>query len=142
MTSDETSDIAVAIGKITVKTYDPTVYDTVDGGPDLVRVSVTETFHGDIEAAGSVEFLQVMRADGGASFVGLERVVGTLAGRAGSFVLQDNGTVANAKVRGEWFVVPGSGTGELTGLSGEGSFEADLGEGAAIRLSYRFTNGE
>lgn len=137
------SDIAgLAVGKITVKTYETKTYDVVEGGPDLVRVSVTETFHGDIEAAGSVEFLQVMRADGSASFVGVERVTGTIAARTGSFVLQDSGTVADTKVRGDWFVVPGSGTGELTGLSGEGSFEADLGEGAAVKLSYRFAEDQ
>ncbi len=33
-----------------------------------------------------------------------------------------------------WFVVPGSGTGELTGLRGEGGFEAKRGEHARIVL--------
>jgi hypothetical protein len=41
-------------------------------------------------------------------------------------------------VKGDWFVVPGSGTGELAGLRGEGGFEAALGEHASITLDYWF----
>jgi Protein of unknown function (DUF3224) len=41
-------------------------------------------------------------------------------------------------VSGTWFVVPGSGTGELTGLRGEGGFTANLGEGADVTLDYWF----
>jgi hypothetical protein len=41
-------------------------------------------------------------------------------------------------VSGDWFVVPASGTGELTGLRGEGGFTAELGQGADITLDYWF----
>ena len=68
----------------------------------------------------------------------IERVTGTLAGREGTFVLQDAGTVEASIVSGDWFVVPGSGTGELTGLRGEGGFRANLGEGAQVHLDYWF----
>jgi hypothetical protein len=53
-------------------------------------------------------------------------------------VLQDQGTVADSIVSGEWFVVPGSGTGELIGLRGEGGFMAAEGQGADITLDYWF----
>jgi hypothetical protein len=36
------------------------------------------------------------------------------------------------------FVIPGSGTGGLAGLRGEGGFTANLGEGADITLDYWF----
>jgi hypothetical protein len=109
-----------ATGKIEVHTYEPRPYDDAAGGPQLVQVSVTEAFHGDIEGEGRVQFLQALRLDGSASFVGVERVIGSIAGRSGSFVLQDQGTTDGKAVRGEWFVVPGSGTGDLVGLRGEG----------------------
>jgi len=127
-----------ATGMITVKTYNALPYDEPPNGPKLMRTHVTETFSGDIEADGAVEFLQVVQSDGSASFVGIERVTGTLGGRAGTFVLQDEGTVSGSVVAGTWFVVPGSGTGELTGLRGKGGFTADLGKGAAITLDYWF----
>jgi hypothetical protein len=125
-----------AAGRIDVKTWDETPYGEVDGGPKFVRVAVTETFSGDIEGEGEVTFLQVVRADGSASFVGVERVTGSVGGRSGTFVLQDQGTLEGGTVRGTWFVVAGSGTGELRGLRGEGSFEAALGQHASITLDY------
>ncbi|MGH3268602.1 MAG: DUF3224 domain-containing protein [Trebonia sp.] len=92
----------------------------------------------DIEGAGVVEFLQAARADGSASFVGIERVTGAVAGRTGSFLLRDSGTVTGSVVAGDWFVVPGSGTGELAGLRGEGGFRANLGENADVHPDYWF----
>ncbi|MBO0682040.1 MAG: DUF3224 domain-containing protein [Candidatus Dormibacteraeota bacterium] len=127
-----------ADGKIEVKTWDETPYNEVDGGPKLVRVAVTESFSGDIQGNGEVTFLQIVRPDGSASFVGVERVHGSIGGRSGSFVLQDQGTLEEGVVKGTWFVVPGSGTGELQGLRGQGGFEAALGQHADITLDYSF----
>jgi Protein of unknown function (DUF3224) len=126
-----------ARGKINVQSYDPRPYDQVAGGPDLVEIQVTEEIHGDIEAQGAARFLQT-QGDGSASFVGIERVPGTIEGRSGSFVLQDAGTVEGNTVTGQWFVVPGSGTDDLAGLRGEGGFTARLGEGADLTLEYWF----
>ena len=53
-------------------------------------------------------------------------------------MLQDAGTVDGSVVSGDWFVVPGSGTGQLAGLRGEGGFRANLGEGAQVHLDYWF----
>jgi Protein of unknown function (DUF3224) len=127
-----------ATGNINVKTYEPTTYDQPSEGPALVRIHVVEDFSGDIEGEGVAEFLQATRREDEASFVGIERVSGGIGGKAGSFVLQDEGTLKGTRVSGTWFVVPGSGTGELRGLRGEGGFEAMLGEGADITLDYWF----
>ncbi len=75
---------------------------------------------------------------GAASFVGIERITGTVGGRSGTFLLQDAGTVQGSIVSGDWFVIPGSGTGQLAGLRGEGGFRANLGEGAQVHLDYWF----
>jgi hypothetical protein len=127
-----------ASATITVHKYEPSTYDELAKGPALTRIHVEESFSGDIQADGVAEFLQVARADGSASFVGVERVKGTLAGRDGSFVLQDAGTVEGNVVSGEWFVVAGSGTGELAGLRGTGGFRASLGENAQVHLDHWF----
>jgi Protein of unknown function (DUF3224) len=129
---------ARASAVITVHSYEPEPYGEGAPGPALSRIHVTEAFSGDIEGEGVVEFLQAARVDGSASFVGIERVTGSLAGRSGSFLLQDAGTVANDVVDGEWFVIAGSGTGDLTGLRGTGGFRANLGEGAQVHLDYWF----
>lgn len=127
-----------ATAKIEVHTYQPETYEDTDGGTDLVEIHVTEAFHGDIEGEGAVRFLQALRPDGSASFTGIERVSGTVGGRAGTFLLQDAGTVDGNVVSGTWFVIPGSGTGDLAGLRGEGGFTANLGEGADVTLDYWF----
>jgi hypothetical protein len=85
-----------------------------------------------------VHFVQAAAADGTSSFVGIERVRGAIHGKKGTCLLQDRGTVVGKEVRGEWFVVPGSGTGELQGLRGEGGFTAELGQHATIWLDYYF----
>ena len=123
---------------ITVDKYEPSAYDEPAEGLALTRIHVEERFSGDISATGVVEFLQAAQADGAASFVGIERVTGTVGGQAGSFLLQDAGTVAGNIVSGDWFVIPGSGTGALAGLRGEGGFRADLGQSAQVHLDYWF----
>jgi hypothetical protein len=123
---------------ITVTKYEPVAYEEPSEGPTLTRIHVEESFSGDIEGDGVVEFLQAASADGSASFVGIERVTGTVAGRQGTFLLQDAGTVEGNVVSGEWFVVPGSGTGQLAGLRGTGGFRANLGEGAEVHLDHWF----
>jgi hypothetical protein len=125
-----------ATGRIEVKTYEPRPYDEPPDGPQLVEIHVTETFTGDIEGEGVVRFLQAVRKDGSASFAGIERVTGRIGDRHGTFLLQDTGTLQGSTVSGQWFVVPGSGTGELTGLRGDGGFTADLGQHASITLDY------
>jgi hypothetical protein len=127
-----------ATGTIEVSSYVPTPYDEPGEGPALVRIHVEETFTGDIAGTGVVDFIQVLAADGSASFVGVERVAGSVAGRPGTFVLQDAGTLAAGEVTGTWFVVPGSGSGELSGLRGEGGFTAVVGEHAKVYLDYWF----
>jgi hypothetical protein len=123
---------------ITVHAYEPVAYDEPSEGPALTRIHVQESFAGDIAGDGVVEFLQAARADGAASFVGIERITGTVGGRSGTFLLQDAGTVKGSIVSGDWFVIPGSGTGQLAGLRGEGGFRANLGEGAQVHLDYWF----
>ena len=123
---------------ITVHKYEPSAYDEPAEGLVLTRIHVEEGFAGDIIGDGVVEFLQAARADGSASFVGIERVTGELGGRRGTFLLQDAGTVRDNIVNGDWFVIAGSGTRELAGLRGEGGFRANLGEGAQVHLDYWF----
>jgi Protein of unknown function (DUF3224) len=127
-----------ARGTIAVKTYEPTSYDERADAPTLVEIHVTENFSGDITGTGEVRFLQALRSDESAAFCSIERVVGSLAGRQGTFLLQDSGTLEGNQVSGSWFVIPGASSGELSGLRGEGGFEAQLGQNATWTLDYWF----
>jgi uncharacterized protein DUF3224 len=73
-----------------------------------------------------------------ATMVSVQRFRGTLAGRRGTFVLQGTETVIDGKINATWFVVPGSGTGELNRLRGEGGFDGEFGKGSKGWLDYWF----
>ena len=104
--------------------------------PKLTRAVVTRTFTGDIDGKGYVEYTMMYRPDGSAAFVGLERVVGCVAGRTGSFVLQRTGVFEGGQAKESYFVIPGSGTGELEGLTGEGSSSVGHGMEHPFAFSY------
>jgi hypothetical protein len=70
--------------------------------------------------------------------ISLQRFRGRLGGRYGTFVLQGSETVENGNIKASWFVVPGSGTNELSGLRGEGGFEGQFGKGSNGTLEYWF----
>ena len=125
-----------AMGTLDVKTWDETPYDEIGGGAKLTRASVTQSFHGDIEGAGAVEYLMMYPDARSARFVGLQRVVGRIGDRAGSFVLQLGGTFEDGTVTATWSVVPGSGTDDLRGLRGDGTFAAPRGQSASVTLDY------
>jgi hypothetical protein len=123
--------------RITVQSSDVVSYDRT-AGPALMQVRLTETFSGDIEGESAVRALQVLRDDKSACLVSLQRVRGTLRGREGIFVLQGSEIVDSGRIQARWFVVPGSGTGELSGLRGEGGFEGDFDKGSDGTLDYWF----
>ena len=126
-----------ATGTIETKTWGEQPYDESEGLPKLTRGSMTEAFHGDIEGDAAVEALMVYRDDGSASFIGLQRVIGRIGDRSGSFVLQASGTFGGGTGKCAWFVVPGSGTGDLRGLHGEGGYVWD-GQTTRFTLDYNF----
>ena len=128
---------ARANAKITVLSSEAKPYDQT-ASPALVEVYLTETFAGDIEGESPVRALQILRDDKSASLVSVQRFCGKLDGRQGTFVLQGSEIVEHGKINARWFVVPGSGTGELSGLRGEGGFEGDFGKASCGTLDYWF----
>ena len=104
--------------------------------PKLSRATVVKALTGDIEGEGRVGYLMMYRSDGTAAFVGLERVVGRIGGKAGSFVLQRSGAFEGGQAKESYTVVSGSGTGELRGLAGEGRTSVGHGMEHPFELSY------
>jgi hypothetical protein len=127
-----------ATGRTEVTRYVPTRFDEPPDGPALVEIQLTETFSGDIEGVGTARVIQAAPKDGSATFVTIERVRGSAGGRRGTFLLQVTGTVVGKEMHAQWFVVPGSGTDELTGFRGEGGFTAQIGQQGSIWLDYEF----
>jgi hypothetical protein len=120
-----------------IKTWDEKPLNEVEGLPKLTRVSATRSFTGNIEGEGTVEYLMMYRDDGSASFIGLERVVGRVEDRRGSFVFQHSGVFEGGTAKATLLVVAGSGREDLRGLRGEGNFVA-TSRSASITLDYDF----
>ena len=103
----------------------------------LGRMSIRKQFHGDLEGSSLGEMLAVRTAlPGSAGYVAMERVEGRLAGRTGSFVLMHMGEMNRGQQRLTVQVVPDSGTGDLTGISGTLSIEIKDGH-HFYELSYQ-----
>ena len=128
-----------ASGTFQVQSWDEIPVLKANGGPKVTQAKVSMAFEGDVEGEGTVEWL--MGYDGDektAAFVGLERVVGKIGERRGSFVLQHIGSFDGALAKSELQIVPGSGTEELDGLTGTGSFEAGMGSDGVRRFSLNY----
>jgi Protein of unknown function (DUF3224) len=128
---------ARAKAKITVQSSEADPYDQT-ASPALMEIRLSETFSGDIDGKSPVRALKILRDDKSASLVSVQRFRGKLGGREGTFVLQGSEIVENGKIKATWFIVPGSGTGDLSGLRGEGGFEGDFGKGSDGWLDYWF----
>jgi hypothetical protein len=103
-------------------------YD-VEDGVSLGRSTGQKRFEGDLEGISAVHMLGVLTpTEGSAGYVAIERVIGRLAGRSGTFVLQHSGAMARGSQQLRIEVVPDSGTGELTGLRGNMTIEITGGE--------------
>ena len=107
-----------AEGTFDVKTS-PLSTDEATNGTAIGRYGLDKQFHGELEATSKGEMLGAgCPATGTAGYVAIEQVTGTLNGRTGSFALQHFGTMEDNKFDLTVKVVPGSGSGELTGISG------------------------
>jgi hypothetical protein len=107
-----------ASGTFEVKLSPLTLHDdTADAS--LGRLSLDKQFSGDLNALSKGEMLSAGGSvKGSAGYVAIERVTGSLEGRAGSFVLMHTGTMTRGAPGLIIAVVPDSGTQELAGLSG------------------------
>jgi hypothetical protein len=108
--------------------------------PVIGRLLLDKQFHGDLEATSQGQMLAAGTAvEGSAGYVAIEQVSGTLAGRAGTFVLQHSGTTNRGTPQLTITVVPDSGTGQLVGISGKMGIEI---EGGKHSYDFEYTLGE
>ncbi len=94
----------------------------------LSRFSIDKQIHGDLEAITKGEmFSGGDPKQGTAGYVAIEVVTGALKGKHGSFALQHMATMDGNGRKMSIVVVPGSGTGELKGISG--TFDIQIANG-------------
>src|SRR5882757_7505822 len=105
-------------GTFDITRWDDQIYLDADG-IKLGAVDVAKTFHGGLDGASTARLL----TSGGpvptsAAYVAIERFVGSVDGLDGSFVLQHSAVMAGGAGDMSVRIVPDSGTGKLSGISG------------------------
>ena len=120
--------------EVTGGTEDP--LDERDDGIRLTHASGSQTFSGGISGDGDVDWLMFYRADKTAHFVGLQRISGSVEGRTGSFVASAEGDHDGRGSVVSFSIIPGSGTGELSGIVGDGRLVAEGGPNGTYELDY------
>ncbi|MEU1668815.1 DUF3224 domain-containing protein [Streptomyces sparsogenes] len=118
-----------ATGTFTFANWDETNVGEAGDGIRLARATVTNSFSGTLEAERTTcEYAITYFTDKTGVCTGYELVTGTLGGRTGSFVFVQHGSFGeDGEIHCSLEVVPGSGTGELAGLTGKGGFVAMAG---------------
>ena len=105
-------------------------------GAAVMRMTLHKRWSGDVQGTSEGEMLSYgSPASGNAGYVAMERVTGSVKGHAGSFALQQTGTLNGGAPSMTVTVVPGSGTGALVGLSGEMTIDPAAGHAYVLRYT-------
>ncbi|HET6708013.1 DUF3224 domain-containing protein [Amycolatopsis sp.] len=121
---------STAAASFTVDKWEPQATDEF-AGTELARVMIAKTFTGAVEGTSNVELLTANNATSRA-YVGFERLEVAVDGRKGGFVLHHT---ADEESGMTVTILPGSGTGELTGITGKADIEID-GDDHRLTLTY------
>jgi hypothetical protein len=112
-------------------TFDVVITPTTHA-PDESIASNTlgKTYKGDLEATAKGEMLSSGDpTSGNAGYVAIERITGALAGKTGTFAVMQSGTMSTGVApQMTATIVPGSGTGDLSGIYGSMAIEISGGK--------------
>lgn len=128
--------MARAAGTFSVKSWDESTYQQLDGETKLTKATVTFGLQGDLSGEATWDAVMYYRPDGTAFYTGIQHVTGALDGVEGSFVLLADGEFAAGESRTRWQVIEGSGTGSLSALTGNGSAMATASPTGTFELDY------
>jgi hypothetical protein len=123
-------------GSFTITGGDEQTVSDAEGEFRVTRVSGVQRFEGGIVGEGFVDWVMAYAPDRSARFVGFQRIVGSIGGRAGGFLMESTGFHDGRSSVGSWRIVRNSGTGALTGIAGQGTFEAPGGAVVSYELEY------
>lgn len=112
------------------------------GGLQAMHARFDKAFHGPLAATSVVHMLALMTpTPGSGAYVAIERIDGTLDGRAGTFCLHHTGVMDRGAPSLSVVVIPDSGTGALAGL--RGTLAIDIVDGAHFyTFDYTVAGGD
>ena len=98
-----------------------------DASSAQIRPLRSRTFSGDLTGESRAEIL-ITKSEGGGGYTGQDLITGTLNGKAGSFVIQHGGILGPDGVTNSGTIVPGTGAGELEGITGQATLLAEAAD--------------
>lgn len=125
-----------ARGEFKIASWGEAIYSQIEEGPMLTTSTIAHKITGDVVGDGKLEYVMIYFDERTTRFLGYEQVTGKLGARVGSFVLRHEGTYENGTAKIALQVVPGSGTGELRGIHGEGGLVATDARTSSFTLEY------
>ncbi len=127
-------------GTYDIKSWDEKTWDGKDHkavkGAKLTHAVVKHGFFGGIEGEGTVQYEMAYRDEANVTFVGLLQITGQIGDQKGSFVAKIEGGYENGAASSTWTIIPGSGTGDLKGITGKGSTVAVHADTQPFTLEY------
>lgn len=90
----------------------------------ITVATVTKQWLGTLTGEGYLTYVMAYAADGSATFTGAEKVVGTMDGKQGSFLLTHTGTFKDGIARSTFEIIDNSGTDDLKPITGQGQFSS------------------
>src|SRR3954465_15979418 len=116
----------------TMKSWTEKIVTGPEDGPRVACAHAVMTYTGAIEGESVLDLLLYSAGEGydgeGTAAPGFERFEGTVDGRKGTFVIKHETGFDTKGIHSVFTIVPGSGTGELAGLTGSGTTSGSMGE--------------
>ncbi len=116
-----------------VTSWDETPFDDGVGVSKLTEALVSKKYSGDVDGTSTTKWLMAYAPDKTATYVGIERIQGTVAGKHGTLEVLHDGKFEDGVASAELRIV--SGTDQLKGVSGSGKFRADPAGTVEIDIS-------
>ena len=128
-------------GTFTVATFEPTdvtVEPPITTALPIGVARMEKVYDGDVRGRSATLFTAAYdQATGQGTYLAMEAFEGSVDGRAGTFAYVHSATTSGSDRTHEYFlVVPGSGTGELAGMRGDGSLAIDAGGTHRVTFEY------
>ncbi|MFJ4787804.1 DUF3224 domain-containing protein [Streptomyces sp. NPDC088794] len=130
-----------ATGTFTVKAFTPTELKPepdISTGLPVGVATLEKDYEGDVTGRSATLFTAAFdQGTGVGTYVAMDSFEGTLDGRDGAFNFVHSATTSGTDRTAEFFmIVPSSGTGELTGITGAGGMAVDADGTHRIWFDY------
>ncbi len=124
--------------ELQIKSTEEIPFGEMSNGPKLTKNSSVLVYEGILQGEGILEELKVQFNTSNSVMQGLQRFIGKLEDRSGSFVLKHVGRSVNGVTHSKLTVVPASGTDDLKGLRGEMVLKSVSANHFLITFTYHF----